>query len=62
MKNDLLTFVGVVLIFVGVILVAGSAGDCDGACPELANSMTDMLLITAAGMTTMIVGFFLVKR
>jgi hypothetical protein len=54
-------FVGIVLIFVGIILVAGSAGDCDGACPELANSMTDMLLISAAGMATMIAGFFLVR-
>ena len=54
-------FVGIVLIFVGIILVAGSAGDCDGACPELANSMEDMLLISVAGMSTMIVGFFLVR-
>ena len=54
-------FVGIVLIFVGIILVAGSAGDCDGACPELANSMTDMLLTSVAGMVSMIIGFFLVK-
>lgn len=54
-------FVGVVLIFVGIMLVAGSAGDCDGACPELTNSMEDMLIASAAGIASMFAGIFLIK-
>jgi len=57
MKN----VIGAILIFGGLIVAAGSAGDCDGKCMEYANSLGDMLMIAAAGVGMMLVGFFLVK-
>jgi hypothetical protein len=57
MKNA----IGAILIFGGLIVAAGSAGDCDGKCMEYANSLGDMLMIAAAGVGMMLVGFFLVK-
>jgi len=57
MKNA----IGAILIFGGLMVAAGSAGDCDGKCMEYANSLGDMLLIAAAGIGMMLVGFFLVK-
>ena len=57
MKNA----IGAILIFGGLIVAAGSAGDCDGKCMEYANSLGDMLMIAAAGIGMMLAGFFLVK-
>ena len=57
MKNA----IGAILIFGGLIVAAGSAGDCDGKCMEYANSLGDMLMLAAAGVGMMLVGFFLVK-
>jgi len=57
MKNA----IGAILIFGGLMVAAGSAGDCDGKCMEYANSLGDMLMIAAAGIGMMLVGFFLVK-
>jgi len=57
MKN----VIGFILIAVGMMVAAGSAGDCDGKCMEYANSLGDMLMIAAAGIGMMIVGAVLVK-
>jgi hypothetical protein len=57
MKNA----IGAILIIGGLMVAAGSAGDCDGKCMEYANSLGDMLMIAAAGVGMMLVGFFLVK-
>ena len=57
MKN----VIGAILIFGGLIVAAGSAGDCDGKCMEYANSLGDMLMIAAAGIGMMLAGLFLVK-
>ena len=57
MKN----VIGAILIFGGLVVAAGSAGDCDGACMEYANSLSTMLMIAAAGIGMMLTGFFLVK-
>jgi hypothetical protein len=57
MKNA----IGAILIISGLMVAAGSAGDCDGKCMEYANSLGDMLMIAAAGVGMMLVGFFLVK-
>jgi hypothetical protein len=57
MKNA----IGAILIFGGLMVAAGSAGDCDGKCMEYANSLGDMIMIAAAGVGMMLVGFFLVK-
>ena len=57
MKNT----IGAILIFGGLMVAAGSAGDCDGKCMEYANSLGDMMLIAAAGIGMMLAGLFLVK-
>lgn len=47
--------IGFILIVVGMMVAAGSAGDCDGACGP-GNSLGEMLLIAAAGIFAMMVG------
>lgn len=44
------------LIAIGLILMAGSANDCDGKCMETANTITEMLIIAGIGLTFMITG------
>ena len=48
--------IGFILIVVGMIVAAGSAGDCDGACMDQANSLGEMLMVAAAGLFAMLVG------
>jgi len=48
--------IGFILIVVGMMVAAGSAGDCDGKCMEYANSLSEMLMIAAAGIFAMLVG------
>ena len=48
--------IGGLLVVFGLIIVAGSAGDCDGKCMEYANSIGDMLKIAAIGLFMMVVG------
>lgn len=52
--------IGAVLIFLGLIAMAGSAGDCDGACMEQANSLGMMLAIIAGGLVSVTLGGILV--
>lgn len=49
---------GVVSIFMGLIVAAGSAGDCDGACMEMANTLPEMLMIAGIGIILMLGGAF----
>ena len=48
--------IGFILIVVGMMVAAGSAGDCDGACMDQANSLGEMLMVAAAGLFAMLVG------
>lgn len=48
--------IGFILIVVGMMVAAGSANDCDGACMDQANSLGEMLIVAAAGIFAMIVG------
>ena len=48
--------IGFILIVVGMMVAAGSANDCDGACMDQANTIGEMLLIAAAGLFAMLVG------
>ena len=38
-----MNIVGGFLIFIGLMAVAGSVGDCDGKCMEYANTMEEMV-------------------
>ena len=54
-------FIGGTLIIVGLMVAAGSAGDCDGACMDQANTTGEMLMIAAAGIFATVVGFLVAK-
>ena len=51
-----LNIFGTVLIFLGIVVAAGSAGDCDGKCMELANPIWLMLLLVAGSIVSMGLG------
>jgi len=55
MKN----LISAILIFTGIVMMAGSAGDCDGKCMEYANSMSEMLMYAFFGLMMMITGAIL---
>jgi hypothetical protein len=48
--------IGFILIVVGMMVAAGSGGDCDGKCMDQANSLGTMLMVAAAGLFAMLVG------
>ena len=50
------TAIGSILIFVGLLVVAGSAGDCDGKCMEYANTVGEMLISIGIGLTMCAIG------
>jgi hypothetical protein len=61
MKTMINTF-GALLIVIGIMMMAGSANDCDGACMESANTLTEMLMYSLIGLTlTAIGGFIAIK-
>ena len=58
-ENTMKTLISSILIFGGIVVAAGSAGDCDGKCMEYANSLTDMLFYAFIGLMMMITGAIL---
>lgn len=50
------TFICSTLIIAGIVLVAGSAGDCDGKCMDQANTLSEMLSIIGIGLMMIILG------
>ena len=58
MKTMINTF-GALLIVIGIMMMAGSAGDCDGECMESANTLTEMLMYSLMGLAVMLVGGFI---
>ena len=55
MKTIINTIAGF-LIAGGLIAMAGSANDCDGACMEQANTLGEMLMVAGIGATMMAFG------
>ena len=47
---------GGTMIALGLMAVAGSANDCDGACMETANTLGEMMIIVFWGMISITVG------
>lgn len=62
MLSIVLKGIGGCSMFIGLLMVAGSANDCDGKCMEQANSIEVMLLVTAIGFACMIGGYFIYKK
>ena len=50
------TIIGSILIIVGLMAMAGSAGDCDGKCMENANPLSVVLLIAVGSLVSMSLG------
>tara|TARA_B100001094_G_scaffold74307_1_gene70644 strand:+ start:122 stop:304 length:183 start_codon:yes stop_codon:yes gene_type:complete len=50
---------GALLIVIGIMMMAGSAGDCDGKCMESANTLTEMLMYSLIGLALMLFGGFI---
>ena len=49
------TAISSILIMVGLVMMAGSAGDCDGHCGP-GNTIGEMLMIAGLGLTLFISG------
>ena len=47
---------GAFLIIMGIIAMAGSANDCDGACMETANTLPEMLMAAFIGLCMLVTG------
>ena len=52
----MMNFIGAGLAIFGLMMVAGSAGDCDGKCMEYANTFGEMLISGIIGLTMMVIG------
>ena len=50
------TIISSILIMTGIMMMAGSAGDCDGKCVENANSLMTMFFLAFTGMITFVSG------
>ncbi|MAJ24730.1 MAG: hypothetical protein CMP36_04385 [Rickettsiales bacterium] len=61
-KNTMKNFISATLIFLGIAMMAGSAGDCDGKCVENANSLLEMFMYALGGLALMISGGFLILK
>ena len=44
------------LIVLGLMAMAGSANDCDGACMDSANTLGEMLIVAGVGLTMTLFG------
>ena len=56
----MLNITGMVMMIVGVLMMAGSAGDCDGKCMEYANTMGEMAINLILGLTIAAIGGIIV--
>jgi len=50
------TVIGSVLVLGGMMAMAGSAGDCDGACMQQANTLGEMLTVIVGGLVASVIG------
>jgi len=53
------TIISSILIITGIIMAAGSGGDCDGKCMEYANSLSETLMYAFIGLMMMAIGTIL---
>ena len=57
-----ITFIGYLLVALGIMAMAGSAGECDGKCVENANTMLEMLTFAGLGLAMFLFGFMLILQ
>ena len=54
------TWIGAFFFIAGILMAAGSAGDCDGKCMEQANDLATMIVLAATGIVFMLSGVFFI--
>ena len=54
--KTIINTIATLLIFTGLIMMAGSAGDCDGKCVAQANTISQMLMYAGIGFTMFVTG------
>lgn len=55
MKN-FFNLIATTMVFFGLAMMAGAAGDCDGACMAQANTLSEMLMIAGLGLAFFFTG------
>ena len=60
--KKVMEYLGYGLIALGIMAMAGSAGDCDGKCVENANTKFEMMVFAGLGLAMMLFGFMLVLQ
>lgn len=53
--------VAAILLMVGIVMMAGSAGDCDGKCAP-GNTISEMLMLAGIGLSFFITGAAILIR
>ena len=53
---------GSFLVVMGLVAIAGSAGDCDGKCMEYANTWKEMLMVVTVGIALIGTGAFILIK
>ena len=53
--SKLFNSIATILIFIGIVIMAGSAGDCDGKCLQ-GNSIGEMMKLVGIGIAFTITG------
>ena len=57
-----ISIIGYLLVALGIMAMAGSAGDCDGKCVENANTIMEMLTFAGIGLAIFLFGFMLILQ
>jgi len=58
MLNPIIKSIAYFAAFAGIMMIAGSANDCDGACMEQANTLGEMISISLIGLFLIISGVY----
>ncbi len=61
MKTGFYTLGGL-MVALGLMAIAGSANDCDGACMEQANTISEMLFVIFWGFISVAVGGIILNK
>jgi hypothetical protein len=54
--KTIINLLAATFVMLGLAMMAGSAGDCDGACMAQANTMTEMLTLAGLGLAFFVTG------
>ena len=55
-SRNIFNTIATLMLAIGIIMIAGSGGDCDGKCMEQANTISEMLMFAGIGLSFFITG------